>query len=65
MIKVGEKFTESSEHSDTSYIVTRVEGDKVYAKEFIAGKSYEPEHTFSEKELLHGNAFCSYWFWKE
>lgn len=63
-IRVGDKFTEEMEHQDTTYVITKIEQGRIFAKEIINEKMqrYGAECSFSEDELLHGNTFCSYWF---
>ena len=65
-IRIGDKFTEESEHNSKDFIVTKIEKGRIFAKEVINEniQKYGEERSFSEEELLHGKTFCSYWFYQ-
>ena len=58
MFSVGEIFVESSEHTETEFIITEVFDDYVIAKNTLDNT----ERHFTKYELMKGNSFCSYWF---
>lgn len=65
-MKIGDKFDEEGEHHTATFIVTKIENNRVFAKEVLNENKQilGEERSFSEDELLHGNTFCSYWFHK-